>query len=384
MKTRRMVVLAAASLMLLPAAQAQQEGRRERSPLDEAGRARRPERAQRMDFERIRQALDLDEGQQAEFDRIADEFRQKQGGGAAASLDRRRELLEEMRQAREAGDDKRVAEIREQLRASRGSRPEEFLDQIEPILREDQLEKLAQIREQMASRRDGDRAGRTRDPLARLKDVRAELDLTEEQADRYDQAYAELVAQVEKSRGQRADVDDLIKQLMEAAEAGDTERIKELRAQLPDPRAQTEEAIGEFFDKVEGFLTPEQMEMVERCQQQTPRGAGRGEERVGLRQAFRFVGRLDLDPEQHEALRVLQRESRERERDARRDPAARARVVDEVLAEMRGILKDEQKAEFDEWLAKQKGEKRDRGQGPDRPRRPGRGKTPGEPREEEP
>ena len=188
--------------------------------------------------------------------------------------------MEELRRAREAGDDERVEQIREELKAGGGGgRLEQFLDQVEPILRDDQRQELARIREEMTQRREEPNRP-SRDPLAQLKQLRGELELSEEQATQYDAAYGELETQVNQSRGSSEDINEIVKQLMEAAEAGDKERIEELRKQLPDPRGQTEEAIAAFMEKLGTFLTDEQMQTVEDFRDRMPGQSWRGEPAV--------------------------------------------------------------------------------------------------------
>jgi hypothetical protein len=310
---------------------------------------------------RIREQLDLDKDQLAEFDRIAAEFNEKRGGQAVSK--RQQALIEEMRRARQAGDEERAAEIREQLRESRrGGRMQEFFDEIEGILRDDQLRKLGEIREHFAQQRRGGGRG----PLAQLSQLRGELNLSERQARRYDALYDELEAQLQRGRaGGDGSEDEIVRKIREAAEAGDDDSVKELAKQLPDARGRTSQAITGFLDEVQSFLEPEQVETLERFRQ----GLNQEGRRTDLRACFRFVSRLDLEEDQRVALRELQREARELQREARRDPDARAQINEDVRRQLREILTPEQAAEFDEWLAGQDSGKRGRDQRGDRPRR---------------
>ena len=150
----------------------------------------------------------------------------------------------------------------------------------------------------------------------------------------------------------------IVQELMKAVEAGDNERIQELRKQMPDPSARAEGAVADFLSNIEEFLEPEQLKTLEAVRKKMSRGRG-GE--VDLRECFRFAGGLNLDSEQHEALRELRKQAQRSEREARRDKDALAKLTAETQEELRGILTDEQCAEFDSWLASRKSEKPRRG-----------------------
>jgi Spy/CpxP family protein refolding chaperone len=309
-------------------------------------------------IEHIRKQLNLDENQTAEFDRIAAEFLAQRPSDT--DRERQRELMEEMRDARKANDWKRVNELREELRGIQTGRPmAEFFDQIEKILNDEQLEKLAEIRARAAAQR-GPRQG----PLAQLDRLRDELKLNDDQAQRWDQLYADLQEGLGKSKADTQETSALIEEIKKAAEQGDTERIKELRAQMPDPRAESDRLTSEFFEQVERFLEPEQQETLDRFRDEM----NRGRSRIAARDCLRFVSQLDLNEEQRQALREIERAARVSEREARRDPAAQEKLLKEVEEQLRGMLTDEQVAEFDRWLERQSARGPGRGHGEDRPR----------------
>ncbi|MFQ5805801.1 MAG: hypothetical protein ACE5I3_05055 [Phycisphaerae bacterium] len=361
MKLRWTVLLTAAWLVApdIGPAWAQDEPRAG-GRLSRRTREGRPPGGQHLRFGRIRAELDLDQDQQAEFDRLAAEFRKKRGGGA--NRERVRSLMDEMRRAHQEGDSERAAEIRQELREMRGGNPVlEFLDQVEGILRDDQLEKLAEIRERLSAEHSLARGG----PLAQLKRLRRALRLSEEQATAYDELYAELKEQLKHSRAGEDETSDLVQKLRKAAEAGDTERIKQLRKQLPDPHARASTAIAEFLSEVESFLEPEQLRTLNRFRQ---RMRARGSQ-TDLRACFRFVSQLDLDEQQRLTLRELRRRAHRSEREARDNAEELARLTADVQNELRDMLTDEQVAEFDRWLESQKSKGPGRGRKGDRPRR---------------
>ena len=302
-----------------------------------------------MTIGRIRQELNLDAQQQAEFDRIAAEFRKERSGGG---LKRMRELTDELRRARQAGDEQRAAEIRRQLRESRsGGGLEEFLDRIEGILRDDQRARLAEIRQRLAAQRGGERG-----PVGQLRQLRAELELSDEQAEQYDALYAELEEKVDQAGAHGPEAEELIRQIQEAADAGDEERVRQLRSRLPDARAQNERAIAEFFDRLESILQPEQVRTLRQFRERLR--AGRRQ--LDLRACFQFVSRLDLDEVQRRSLRDIRRDALRAEREAGRDPEKLGELTQHVQQQIRDLLTEEQAARFDRWLASRQSERPDR------------------------
>lgn len=352
MKLHRTVALLAACIVAaaLGQPQAQERPRQGRAPQPRAREHRRADQPGAW-IARIRAQLELDEKQQVEFDRIADKLRKK--GGLGAHMKRQRALMEEMQRARKDGDDERAAEIRAELaemrREARGKSPAlELLDKLEHagFLRDEQLEKLAEIRELLAARRrPGDRgpAGRV---LAQVRQLREELRLTPEQAEEYDRLSAKLREALRPGAADHKETEKIVRQIMEAAEAGDTERIKELRKQMPDPGRRTQEAVARFLEEVEPILQPEQVRTLRRFRQRI----GGSSEQSGLQAMFRAVRQLDLDEQQRARLRELQRETHRAAREVRRDPQALAQLTAEVRDELRDILTDEQVAEFDKWF----------------------------------
>lgn len=371
----RWTVLLIGVWLLTPAvvqAQAQERPRRGDRPRLQRRQDRPPSMLQAR-IERIREELELDAEQQADFDRIAGEFREKRGRGE--NFGRRRSLMTELHRAREEGNDDRVAEIRKELKELRGgSLLEQFLDEVEGILRDDQREKLAEIRKRLADERSpGGRSDRGR--LGELRRLRGELRLNDEQAKQYDQLFAKLKTELQQGRSGGDDADKIIKEIMKAAEAGDQERVKELRQQLPDPRQRSTKAIEDFLAQVESFLEPEQVRALERFRQRR-RG---GREQVDLRSCFRFVSRLGLDEQQRVTLREVRQDAHRAEREARRDPEALAQLTADVQQQLRDLLTAEQTAEFDKWLKSQKRGKPDRDRKGERPGRRHHKERPAEP-----
>ena len=353
MRLRWSIIVAAAWLICPAVAQTgPQQRARSGEGMQQRSRERRAQAERRPLIDRLREELDLDEDQLVEFDRIADEFRQKRGRGV--NMRQSRALMEEMRRARKDGDQQRVAEIREELKATRGRQPvDELLTEVEGILRDDQREKLDKIRQELSERR---RPG-SRGPLAQIEALRSELKLSDQQTAEYDKALAELRVELQAGASGGAEIERVVQELIEAAEAGDQDRIEELRKQIPDPRRNNEAAVTRFLTEIESFLEPDQIETLDRFRQK--RNAGRS--RIDLQACFRFVGRLDLDREQREQVRELQKQARDLQREMRRDPRGKSGIDDDVLKQLRELLTDEQVAKFDAWLERQQGERPGRG-----------------------
>ena len=168
----RKMLLSALTLTIVTAAAPAQEvdGQRneDRGP---GGRGRGPSVIRII--ERLDRRIGFDEAQTAQIDQIV-----------AAHEERMQELRaqwQEVRAAREAGDETRAAELREQLRRQRGG-PGEIIrtvfGEIEPLLHEDQLEAFQEFRENFARRREHGEIGRMRQMIRELPDA---VNMTEDQ-----------------------------------------------------------------------------------------------------------------------------------------------------------------------------------------------------------
>jgi Spy/CpxP family protein refolding chaperone len=279
----------------------------------------------------------------------------ERGGGLEAYIDRIRDQLE-------LDEDQLVQfdRIRQQFAGRPGERGtfRKFLDEVGKILRDDQREKLAEIKERIDRKRGPHaRLLGLDNPLGQLKRLRRELQLTEEQGAQFDDLYAKLTEELKQGRRGSLENQELVEQLIEAVEAGDEARIEELKGTLSDPRAQAREAVGRFLEKLEPLLEPEQKRILRRFRQQMRPGRGR----FDLEAMFRAVQRLDLDEEQRERLREIQHDAQAATRDARRDPEAMAKVTAEIEQQLRDMLTNDQVVEFDRWLEARHSKKPERG-----------------------
>ncbi len=279
-----------------------------------------------MMAERLAEVLDLDETQRGQLDEIVARYRerwdeQRTRGGEM------RALLEEMRAAREAGDQARIEELRNRLSEARRGGEElrtQFFDEVEMILREDQVERLHQFRERMG----GFGRGEGGPMLWMAERLREELRLDETQSRRFDELLESL-----------------------------REKMTGLRDQ---PREERREAFGrlmeEFYSQLEPILNAEQVKVLADYRERT-RQAGRGDE---LRELFRAVRRLDLTEEQAARLREIEQEARRSQREIDRgDREAMAELTGHVKEQVLALLTPGQAAELEKLLAERNRPPRD-------------------------
>lgn len=308
-------------------------------------RLRAADRIERV-AQQLVERLDLDEQQQAELQKLV-EAHKAGSGNPEERGGQRRELAREIQEARRTGDEARVRELREQLRRQgRQSPVVDFLNDVEPMLREDQLDTFEQIRERYERMQGG-----RRDPLEVVAEMRTELELSDGAASAYDK----LVEQLETGLQQRGPTDEqmaIIQELREAAEAGDVERIRALSEEIRELREReggdgSRAALEQFFAGVSELVDGEQADIVARYREQLL------PDREGATDARRilFVARrLDLSKEQRDQLAGIERDLRSRQRELRRDEAGLDKLNEEVAQQVRDLLNAEQQAEFDRLM----------------------------------
>jgi Spy/CpxP family protein refolding chaperone len=328
--------------------------------------------------QRIPEELGLDDEQRAQFEDIVAEFRERMTE-ARRGGEGMRELFEQMREAREAGDEERMQELRAQFRERRGAGGQlmdQFFDDVEGILREDQVPKLQELRSRFAERMRG-----RGDPMAQLRDLRERLKLDEEQQTQFDDLLAELREQGGQRRQRMQDMRPLMRELREAQEAGDEARVEELRAQLEELRPQRGAWLDDFLTKLESILKEDQKAILaEFRQERGQRGERRGE--LDVRAIMAAAQRLDLDRDQRAELRGIMQEAMRAERElGRRDREGRAVLAAQTKKEVLAILDAEQGEQFERLLSQQgrRGRPERMGAG-ERVRERRRARTPGEER----
>ena len=321
-----------------PAASQQREIRRGmRGPRGEPG--------QRFEgaFERMAERLELDEPQRVQYEAIVQPYRD--------AMRARFEKMRQLREARQSGDDETAAQLQAELQDA-GPPPPEVFDkvagEVEAILRPEQVEKLRSWRAEF-SQRQGQRGQMRR----AIDELPGELGLTEEQQGHFD----EIVEQHRQEMRQRFEgMRDTMEAMRAAEEAGDEQKIAELRAQLDANRPDRgPEMLKDFFAKLEPILTDEQKPLLAAYQEKLatmpPAGPGGPPEAGDIRSLFRATRRLKLDADQEDQVRELEREIMRTEREARRASAEeRATLFAEAKNKVRALLSDEQKAELDQAL----------------------------------
>lgn len=337
-----LVKLSLLLLLALPAAaqtdpsdqsQRQQRGARQRR---EAGQPPPGGRFEMM-TQRLAESLDLDETQQAQYDEIVARYR----GQAEEQRNRgeqMRELMEQAREAREAGDTAKAQELGEQVRAMRradGESRTKMLDDVQKILRPDQVERLSEFREQL--QRMQNRGG---DPVERMARLKESLNLNEQQATKFDELAAQMRTTFQQARETGGDMREAMRGAMETFD-------RELRTVLTPEQQKT---LGEFREQM-GRRGP---------QQQQPRD---GDPRMIVRAARN----LDLTAEQRDRMKAIEDDIRRAQREGGRDPEAQAVLAAQAKKDILALLTSEQAQEFERELAQL--QRRERGERPQRPDR---------------
>lgn len=239
------------------------------------------------------------------------------------------------------------------------------LERLEPTLTAEQKARVPEVRERLSAR--GALIGGT--ILDRVSRLKAQLELDEGQSAEFDRHFAVFSDRYTAAEAeQKAHGDALIEELREAAEAGDVARIAALREELQSTDVDTDAALFEFLDQIEPILHEDQLWAWERHTRQfTQRSARRGGEDV--RRLLAAARRLELDRNERQQLRDLERQVQRTAREARRDPDANRRLYELVRGELVKMVGEEQVAELEQQAQR-------RGPMGDRPPRRGDGRRP--------
>jgi Spy/CpxP family protein refolding chaperone len=322
---------------------------------------------------RLAENLQLTPEQQAQYDEIVAKYADKWGGGAGQSEEMAR-LREQFREARQAGDDARAEELGRQMRELGGARMQvfrDFLNEVRPILTDEQRARLDEFRESWRARGRGmaEEFGRWREMI---RQVRSELQLTDEQNARLDELLAEQRAAM---AARREELRPLWEELRAARRAGDEQRVAELEEQLRQ-QGPLMGNVEELFQKFEPALTDEQKEKLAELKERfTPRGQAV----TDVRQVLQAARRLDLRPDQRQRIREISEEAATAARRAR-DNTARAKLAADVKQQILALLDTDQATRFEELLSRAARQAPRRGAGmrgeegnppgyPDQPRR---------------
>lgn len=320
---------------------------------------------------RLAQELELTDEQREEYAEIVASYRQKweelRGRGQEM-----RELAREFREARESGNTERAEDIRRQMEEFRGGGEEVmlgFLDQVETILDEQQVQRLSQFRERMQrAREDGQRRANMRRLIQRLPD---ELELSEEQRAEFQEILAAQREQFGQQRERWRELRPLMEELREARAAGDQERVAELERELEEKRPRMP-GSEELLEQIEQILTAEQKVKLAELRAELERSRQR---ELDARRILDTARRLDLNKEQRERLKEISREAMTVRGRVRMDAEARAELAKSVKRQILEMLDADQAAQFESLLERgSRGERLERergrrgeGRGADRP-----------------
>ena len=330
MRARWLGAIVLCGLVAAAAAQDPRQGRGRRG-----GRGADQERA----YERIKTALEMNKEQLARFEELVAEQRERSREA--------RQRFQDMRDAMQEGDEGLAEKLRAEMREGGRDRGGigRLLDELEPILDEDQLEKLGALREQLQSRqRRGGDAGQV---FRMMRELPGELDMDESQHEKFRELLAE---QRERFAGRRGD--------RRGNRGGDAEEGQGRgRAGRRDQSGARDELIARIAEILNDEQKKQFEEYVERLQANRGRGGERGRDdrsRGGdVQSLLRAAMRVDLSDEQKEEFQEIRRSATEATRElGRRDTDDRALLAAKVKKQILELLDGDQKEAFERNLAR--------------------------------
>ncbi len=300
----------------------------------------------------LTEELTLTEEQQQQLDELVTQFLAEHKDMQRPPPEEMREIMQQMREARQAGDEAKAEELRKKLGPVGNQVMIDFLSEVEPILTEEQKTKLDEIRDRLV------RPGRgPTDPLERIEELRDELQLKPKQSQKFDALYQQLSEQIKSSKMETSEMLELVDELRKAAEAGDQDKVNQLREKLRASQDTSQAALDEFFISLGTELDAEQLRTMERCRDQLQRGGPSGND---PRRLFQLATRCDLTADQKKDLAELQRELTPQIREARRDQEKLNDLTEKADAGIKEILTAEQLTQYEELKSKaaERGENR--------------------------
>ena len=297
--------------------------------------------------ERMGADLELDDEQRVAFEELTAGFRQRMADAGAR--------WEEIRAAREAGDEARAAELRRDMDPARGQEEiDTALDQLESHLRPEQIDKLDAMRDRM----ERDRA--ERDGFRRLMtDLPDRLELNDEQKEQFD----EVMAENRRAMGERfAAMRPLWEEMREARESGDAEAAAALQAQLDAQRPRLETQMGEIFSRLEPLLNDAQKTSMQEFRDELLPAGGEAQaaadatgdgKSLDAREVLRLARRVRLNDEQRESLREIEKEIMREYRGLRGDAEARRALGEQAREKIVALLDATQAERFATLIERQ-------------------------------
>lgn len=296
--------------------------------------------------DRIADELDLDEAQKAEWEKILEPYRERMRSMG--------ERWREVRQAQEEGDEARATELRNQIMQSGGNfndQMNEAFDQLEPVLREDQVARLDEMRETWQRRSEGmETFGRL------MRELPDELKLDDAQRDQF----REILNDVRQRAGGRfGQMREVMEEMRQARESGDRARIEELRQQLREAEPDGDSELASLLDSVGAILHDDQKPLLDAYREKLD-GSRADARKLDIRAILRAAKKLDLSDDQRADLKNIEREAlRESRQAGRRDREAQATLAADVKEKILRVLDDAQAEKFNAAL--DRGARRGRG-----------------------
>jgi len=288
-------------------------------------------------LDRFAESLDLSEEQQAEFDEIV--------AGHNERMRESRPLMRDMRRAQRDGDMKKAEELRTQM-FELGVDPfeslQQSLDEVEPILSDEQFERFSEMRMNFQERRG--RQDSFRRWATELPDV---VKMTDEQRQQFRELlrpggggqWRQMVDRMQEIRGK----------MREAREAGDDQRAAELQAELEALRPNRANRQEELTERVRGILNEDQLPLFEAYIAVT---SGSGDDSPDdVRSLVRAAARSGLDRAQRKEWRTIMRDAmKSLRRIDRKDEEARMKLGADTRKKIEAMLREDQVGRFEKEL----------------------------------
>jgi len=287
-------------------------------------------------IDRVAEDLKLSDEQRASAEEIAGRLRERMEQVAPIERD--------LRRARREGDTKRVEELEAQMQALGTNSQESMgqaMDELGSILDEGQSERFSEMRQGMErwrQARDFNQAAEYEIPNA--------LGLDEQQRTQYEDY---LRSNRRAQREQWQQMRSIRREMRDAQEAGDQERVDALQLELEMIQQDPSDQRSEFLDGLHGMLRADQVQALERFY---PNVAVAGADRTyDVHTILRAALRAGLDKDQRAQWRVIMREAMQSTHELRRkDKDAEAAIAADTRAKIEALLNDAQQQRFEKAL----------------------------------
>ena len=217
---------------------------------------------------------------------------------------------------------------------------EKVFEQLTPILRPDQVEKLNQARQDMGR-------GGNRDPMQRLNQLKSDLNLSPDQAAQFD----ELAGKMREQFQQQQNSDErrqMMEQMREAQQSGEQQKLDEIRTKMRESMSGMNQMMDSFYEDLNKTLTPEQQKKLADYRAQNRMGQNRM--RVDAKQVIEIAMKLDLSAEQRAAVAEVEQQFADQIKQAGENQRAGQQTSQRLITEITQMLTDEQKKQFDTML----------------------------------